>query len=98
MVFRMELTYNGFEKKHNVKCIPTLYTRYTLPTGTYEISDNNSMLKSLFPDEVKVYIAFDDIRKKSNLTNNKIFRFTKNRFFYIIRIYPVSFRSPRRYR
>ena len=37
-------------------------TRCTLEPSIYEISDNNFLLKSLFPDEVKVNIAIDDIR------------------------------------
>ena len=38
------------------------------------------MVKSLLPKEVKVNITIDDINLKSNLTNNKLIRFTKKSF------------------
>ena len=42
------------------------------------------MLKSLLADEVKVNITFDDIRLRSTLCTDKLFRFTKNFFFFSI--------------
>ena len=68
MVFRMGLTYSEIENILDMKYIPTLVSGYTLPLGIYEISDINSMLKSLLPNEVKVNITADDIRLRSNLT------------------------------
>ena len=84
MVFRMELTYSEIEKILDVKSNPTISTEYALPPGIYEISDNNLMLKSLLPDEVKVYIKFADIRQKSNLTVSRTIRFTQKTFFYTL--------------
>ena len=81
MVFRMELTYSEIEKILDVKYIATSIIGYTLPVGIYEISDNNSMIKSLLPNNVKVNITIDDIRLKSNLTTNKTKKFTKKIFF-----------------
>ena len=49
----------------------------TLPSGIYENSDINLMLKSLFSDEVKAKITIDDIRLRSNLNTNKTKSFTK---------------------
>ena len=82
MVFRMELTYNEIEKILDIKHIDASTTRYTLPPGIYEISDNLSMLRNLFPNEVKVIIRFDDNRLKSNLTTDKTIGFTKRSFFF----------------
>ena len=42
------------------------------------------MLKSLVPKEVKVNIAVDDVRLKSNLTTNKTIRLTEKSVFYVI--------------
>ena len=38
------------------------------------------MLKTLFPNEVKVKITIDDIKLRSNLGTNKSIRFTKKPF------------------
>ena len=46
-------------------------TGYTLPTGRYEVTNNNLLLKSLLPDKVKLNITKNDIRLKSNLTTKK---------------------------
>ena len=81
MVFRMGLTYSEVEKVDDTIYIATSTIRYTLPPGKYEISHNESMLKSLLPDEVKVKITIDDIRLRSNLTTNKTVRFNKKSFF-----------------
>ena len=35
---------------------------YTVAAEKFEIGDKNLMLKSLFPDEVRVKIKIDDIR------------------------------------
>ena len=43
---------------------PTTTIGYTLPSEMYEIMDNNFMLKSLLPKEVKVEIATDDVKLK----------------------------------
>ena len=80
MAFRMELTYSEIESILDKKYFDTSTTGYTLPPRISEISDSNSFLKSLLPDEVKVKITIDDITLKSNLTTNKIFRFTKSHF------------------
>ena len=81
MVFRMELTYSEIEKILDVKYIATSTIGYTLPVGIYEIIDNNSTIKSLLPNDVKVNITIDDIRLKSKLTTNKTIKFTKKIFF-----------------
>ena len=39
------------------------------------------MLKSLLPEEVKVYITIVDVKLKANLNTNKAIRFTKSLFF-----------------
>ena len=42
------------------------------------------MLKSLLPKNVKVNIAIDDIKLKSNLPTNKNIRFTEESIFYVV--------------
>ena len=42
------------------------------------------MCKSLLPIEVKVNFTIGDIRTRSNPTNNKIVKFTKESFFFTI--------------
>ena len=54
MVFRMGLTYDEIVDTLDIKYIVGSANRYTLPPGIYEISDLNSMPKSLLPNEVKV--------------------------------------------
>ena len=53
----------------------TLATGYTLLQRIYEFSNINLMLKSLIPGDVKINIAIDDVRLKSNLTTNRTIRF-----------------------
>ena len=55
----------------DVEYLPTSTKGYTLAPGIYEVTDNNMMLKSLLPKEVKVIMIIDDIRLKSNLTIKK---------------------------
>ena len=84
IVCRYQLTYNEIINILDLKYTPTTTKGYTLPPGIYEIIDNNFMLKSLFPKQVKVDITIDDVRLKSNLTINKTIEFSKKNFFYII--------------
>ena len=65
----------------NMNYTSATFIGFTLVPGFYEIGDDNLMLKSYFPDEVKVDIAIDDIRLKSNSTTSKTIRFTKTSFF-----------------
>ena len=48
------------------------------------------MLKFLFPDEVKIDTADDDIRLRSSLTTNKTILFAKKSFFYTILSFTLS--------
>ena len=48
MVFRMELTYSEIENILDIKHIDPSPTGYTLKPSIFEISYNNSMLKSFF--------------------------------------------------
>ena len=59
----MELTYHEAAEILDTKYFPTSSTRYTLPTGVYEIIDVNLLLRSLIPDDVEVKITIDDIRQ-----------------------------------
>ena len=82
MVFRMELTYGETEEILDTKYTATSSTGYTLPPGIFEIAFFDLMLKSFFPDEVKVKITNNDIRLRSNITTNKTIKFTGKSFFY----------------
>ena len=44
--------------------------------------DLNSTLKYILRDDVKVSVAIDDVRLKSNLKNNQTLIFTEKAFFY----------------
>ena len=55
------------------------------------------MLKSFFPDEVKIDITIDDIRLKSISTTSKTIRFTKTSFFqYETWFYTIPLRTSKR--
>ena len=84
MVYRFQLTYDEIIDILYLKDITGSTKGYTLAPGVYEISDNNFMLKSQLPEEVKVNITIDDVRLKSNLTTIKAIRFTKKFFFHTI--------------
>ena len=96
MVCRLQLTYDAYLDILDVKYIAGSTIGYTSPPGVYEIRDINLTLKTLLPGKVKVKTTIDDFRPKSNLTNNKTFRFTKKVFsMYYIRFYGITLRSIR---
>ena len=84
MVYRLQLTYDVIIDILDVRYISGSSFGYTIPPGVYEISDINMILKSLLFKEVKLFITIDDIRLRSNLTNNKTIRFTKKIFYTIL--------------
>ena len=93
MVYRIHLTCKENFDRLDKKSIAASSKGFILQPAFDEISDLNLMLKSLFPKEVKVLIIFDDIRIKTNLTNDT----TNNWFEEIIllhknRFYSFSFR------
>ena len=93
MVYRLQITYDENVDIVNVKYVAGLTFGYKLPLGVYE---NNLMLNSSFPDEVKVNITIDDIRLKSTLTTNETNRFNKKQFFqYTPWLCSISFKSSR---
>ena len=71
MFFRLELTYDEFVDKLDIKNIDQKTTRFTIPVGLFEITVFVLMFKSLHRDEFKMNIINDDIRLKSNLTTKK---------------------------
>ena len=80
MVFLIELTYHEIADIVDTKYIGAKTTGYTLPPVIYEISDLTLMIKFLLPDDIKIYIAIDDIRLKINLLTNKLKSFTQRSF------------------
>ena len=92
----MRLSYNEIMNILDLKYIPTKKTGYSLNPGIYEVVDLNNTLKYILPNNVKVNIAIDDIRLKSNLKNNQTLIFTEKSFFYTIlgftqsRSYPLD--------
>ena len=93
MVYRMELTNDELidvldKKSKSATCIGNIPS-----PGMYKISDLNSILNSLFPEDVKVEITRDDIRLRSNLNYNKKKFTIKNYFLYKTWIYPFPFRK-----
>ena len=71
MVYWLQLTYDEVVDILDNKKIAGWTIGYTLPPGKFEITDNNSMTKSLLLNNVKKNISIDDIRLKSNLTTKK---------------------------
>ena len=96
LVYRMRLSYDEIMDILDLKYIPTRRTGYSLNPGIYEVVDLNNTLKHILPDNVKVNITIDDIRKKSNLKINQTLIFTERSFFYTIlgftqsRSYPLD--------
>ena len=84
MVFRTQLTYNENENILDTKFIDASTTGYTLEPGLYEISDITFMLKSLLPENIKMKITINDIKRRSNLSTNKTIRFTEKSFSFTI--------------
>ena len=84
MVKRMELTHVEILDILDVENTSGSTVGYTLPPGINKIDDISLMLKSLLPKKVKVYIAIDDFRLKSNLTANKSIMFTEKSFLITI--------------
>ena len=90
MVYRMRLSYDEIIDILDLKYIPTKRTGYSLNPGIYEIVDLNNTLKYILPDNVKVSVAIDDIRLKSNLKINQTLIFTEKSFFYTILAFTQS--------
>ena len=84
IVYRFQITYDETIDILDLKCIPTKTIGYILPSGIYQISVINLMLKSLLTNEVKVSITIDDTRLKSNITTDKTINFNKKSFFYTL--------------
>ena len=80
----MRLSYDEIMDILDLKYIPTKRTGYSLIPGIYEVVDLNNTLKHILPDNVKINIAIDDIRLKSNLKINQTLIFTNKSFFYTI--------------
>ena len=96
LVYRMRLSYYEIMDILDLKYIPTKRTGYSLNPGIYEVVDLNNTLKHILPDNVKINIAIDDTRLKSNLKINQTLIFTEKSFFYTIlgftqsRSYPLD--------
>ena len=80
MAFRLELSYSEIENILNMKYIVASTVGYFLDPSVYEIRGISFISKSLLPKDVKVNITNDDIRLKSNSTNNTMIKFTKSCF------------------
>ena len=81
LLYRFQLTYGEIIDFLDLKFIPTKRTSYSLNPGINEISDVNTTLKYILPDNVKASIIIDDIRLKSNLKSNQTLFFTSKKFF-----------------
>ena len=55
----MELTNSEIEKEIDVDYIATSTIGYALPVGKNEIIDISSLLKNVFPNEVRINITID---------------------------------------
>ena len=81
MVYRMQLTYDEVIDVIDLIYIPPKRKGFSLSLGIYEITDINKTLEQVLPNNMKVTIAIDDIRMKSNLNDNQTLIFTKKSFF-----------------
>ena len=90
----MQLTYDEIIDVLDLKYISTERRGYSLNPGIYEVIDINDSLKYISPNNVKVNITIDDIRRKSNLKTNQTLLFTNKSFFYTILGYAQSHRGP----
>ena len=96
LIYRMQLTYNEIIDILDLEYISTERMGYSVNPGIYEVVDLNNALKCILPDNVKINIAIDDIRLKSNLKINQTLLFTEKSFFYTIlgfsqsRSYPLD--------
>ena len=84
MVLGMVLTYAEIVDILYVKNIGGSTIGYTIPPGLYEVADDNLMLKSSHPYNVKVNITIDDIRLRLNLTTSKTIGFSIKSLLYKI--------------
>ena len=81
MVYLLQLTYDEIVDILDVKYISGSARGYTIPPGLYNVSDINSVIKSIHPDKVKVNFTIDEIKLKSNLATKKAIKFAKKSFF-----------------
>ena len=94
LVYRIQLTYDEFIDKLDIKYIPTKRTGYSLNPCIYEEFDLDNTLKYILPNNVKVSITLDDIRLKPNLKTNQTLLFTNKSFFYSILGFTQSHQGP----
>ena len=62
----MPLTYDEFIDVLDLKCNATKRAGYSLNPGIYEVIVLDNTLKYNLPDNVKVSVTLDDVRRKSN--------------------------------
>ena len=79
----MDLTYDEIIGVLDLKCIPKKRISFSLNPSIYEVIDSNTTLKYFLTDFAKVKVTIDDIRLKSNLSNNQTLIFTKKSFFSV---------------
>ena len=84
MVYRKQLSIDEIMDILDKKSLASKRTGYALPVRVYEVSDNNSVLKFLLPDNVKTIINIDHVRLNSFSKNNQTLIFTKKSFFYTL--------------
>ena len=84
LVYRMQLTNDEIIDVLDLNYISTERIGYSLNPGIYEVTDLDSTLKHILPDNVKVNVTIDDIRLKSILKINQTLIFTGKSFFYTI--------------
>ena len=84
IVYRMQLTYDEILDILDVKYIQSKRTRYSLPPGIYNLTDLDTFLKHILPNNVNVSITIDDIRLQSNLKIIKTLIITKMSFLHTL--------------
>ena len=69
IMYRFQLTYDKNKIILDLKYIPTQRTDYSLNHNIYQISDINTTLKNILPDNLKKSVTIDEKKIKIQLKN-----------------------------
>ena len=99
MVYGFQLRYDEIVDILDLKEIPTKRIGCSLASGIYEVFDLSDTLNYIPPNNLKVTVANDKIRLKSNIKFNQTLVFTMRSFFlYKFKFSLITFLSSRGYR
>ena len=94
LVYRFKLTYDEIMDILDLKYIPTKKTGYSIEPNIYNVVDLNKTLKNILPNNIKIDIAIDERKYKTDLRINQTLIFTNKSFFYTILGFTQSHQGP----